>query len=60
MVYNTTLNNISDILWQSILLMEYPENTTNLPQVNDKLYHIMGTTSCLSGIQTHNVSVDRH
>jgi hypothetical protein len=21
--------------------LEYPENTTNLPQVNDKLYHVM-------------------
>jgi hypothetical protein len=29
-VFNTTFNNISVILWQSVLLPEYPENTTNL------------------------------
>jgi len=31
------------------------ERTTNLQQVTDKFYHI-----CLSGIQIHNVSGDRH
>ena len=36
MVFNTTFNNISVILWQSILLVE---ETTDLPQVTDKLYH---------------------
>jgi hypothetical protein len=33
MVYNTTFNNISVILWQSVLLVEkldYPEKTTDL------------------------------
>jgi hypothetical protein len=43
-VLNATFNNISDISWQSILLMEkpdYPEKTIDLPQVTDKLYHIM-------------------
>ena len=42
--FNTTFNNISVISWWSVLLMEqtkYQEKTTNLPQVNDKLYHIM-------------------
>jgi hypothetical protein len=38
MVFNTTFNNISVILWQSVLLME---KTTDLPQVTDKLYHII-------------------
>ena len=36
MVFNTTFNNISAISWQSAL-----EKTTDLPQVTDKLYHIM-------------------
>jgi hypothetical protein len=39
MVFNATFNNISDI-W-SVLLVEYLEKTTDLPQVTDKLYHIM-------------------
>ena len=44
-VLNATFNNISDISWQSILLMEETglprEKTIDLPQVTDKLYHIM-------------------
>jgi len=45
MVFNTTFNNISVILWQSVLLVEETgvsgENHRVLPQVTDKLYHIM-------------------
>jgi cytochrome b561 len=44
MVFNTTFSNISVISWQSILLVEeqeYPEKSTDMPQVTDKLYHIM-------------------
>ena len=40
MVFNPNFNNISVILWRSILLMEYPEKTTDLLQVTDKLYHM--------------------
>jgi hypothetical protein len=36
MVLNANINNISVILWLSVLLVE---KTTNLPQVTDKLYH---------------------
>jgi hypothetical protein len=40
MVFNATFNNISVtcILWWSVLLLE---ETSDLPQVTDKLYHIM-------------------
>jgi len=44
MVFNATLNNISVTAWWSFLLVEetgVPRETTDLPQVTDKLYHIM-------------------
>jgi len=45
MVFKATFNNISVISWQSVLLVEETrvpgENQTDLPQVTDKLYHIM-------------------
>jgi hypothetical protein len=37
-----------------------PEKPTELPQVTDKLYHIILSTFRLGRIQTHNVSGDRH
>jgi len=58
MVFNATFNNISVILWQSVLLVEENgvpgEKTTELSQAT------VSSTPCLSGIQTHNVSGDRH
>jgi hypothetical protein len=42
MVLNTTFNNISVILWLSVLLVE--ETTTDLLYVTDKLFHIVQET----------------
>jgi hypothetical protein len=42
-VFNATFKNISAISLRSVLLVEeieYPENTTDIPQVNDNFYHI--------------------
>jgi hypothetical protein len=43
MMFIASVNNISVVSWRSVLLVEethYPEKTTDLSQVTDKLHHI--------------------
>ena len=44
MVFNAISNNMSVILWRSVLLVEearVPKQSIGLPQATEKLYHIM-------------------
>jgi hypothetical protein len=65
MVFNAILNNISDISWRSVLLVEEigvpGENYRPATSQWQTLSHnVVSSTPRLSGIQTQNFSGDRH
>jgi hypothetical protein len=65
MLFNSTFNNISVILWQPVLLVE----ETRVPRKNQRLaaihwqtlsHNVVSSTPRPSGIRTDNVGGDMH
>jgi hypothetical protein len=64
-VTNATFNNISIISWRSVLLVEesgvpVESHRPDVGHWQTLSHYIVSSTPPLSGIQTHNVSGDRH
>ena len=62
MVFNVTFNNISVILWRSVLLVEETEDqgkTTDLSQVTDNLSQNVVHVALIE-IRTHNINGDNN
>ena len=56
-MFNATFNNISVVSWQSVLLVEetgVPGKTTDLPQVTDKLDHIVSSVRATHTVVIYN------
>jgi hypothetical protein len=65
MVFNSTFNNISFILWWSVLLVEETGvcRENHWPVANDWQtwsHNVVSSTPRPNGIQTHNISGDRY
>ena len=65
MVFNTTFNNISVIVWRLVLLVKETgvpgESHQTVASHGRTLSHnVVSNTPRLSGIRTHNISGDRH
>jgi len=65
MVLNATFNNISVILWRSVLLVKETGilRENHWPAAShwqSWSHNVASSTLRLSGIQTHNVSGDKH
>ena len=62
MVFNAIFNNISAISYPSVLLVEETGENHRIAVSHWQTlsYNVVLSTPSLSGIRTHNVSVDRH
>ena len=64
-MFNATFNNISAISWWSVLLVEETRvpGEDHRPAASHRQtlsHNVVSSTPHMSGIQTHNVSGDRH